>query len=242
MQHNSNQIINSEKLMIELVNLITKKVVARYISLTVIPDREREDVEMAIIEKFLIKKDKINQSFRGKSKITTYYTAVINRMCCEVIRKEQKHWYSVIENLVVDSDKTKTVFLETAKKTIIKDEVKRLSRAMLFFNGNRHKVNLFLKYYFDIPLKDEDIELYCNDLYEQVKDILNKNSSIRKSYIYDNLSQIVNIVEDKNVGADAARIWLKKQINTILTLMNAGGQYHYNQESLSVLFELYNQN
>lgn len=242
MQHNSNQILNSEKLMIELVNLITKKVVARYISLTVIPDREREDVEMAIIEKFLIKKDKINQSFRGKSKITTYYTAVINRMCCEVIRKEQKHWYSVIENLVVDSDKTKTVFLETAKKTIIKDEVKRLSRAMLFFNGNRHKVNLFLKYYFDIPLKDEDIELYCNDLYEQVKDILNKNSSIRKSYIYDNLSQIVNIVEDKNVGADAARIWLKKQINTILTLMNAGGQYHYNQESLSVLFELYNQN
>jgi hypothetical protein len=75
----------------QTLNHLINKVVMRHVSRGVIPTREQEDVKTSILEKFLLKQNKIDGSFQGKSKIATYYTAVINRMCAEVIRKEQKH-------------------------------------------------------------------------------------------------------------------------------------------------------
>ncbi|MFW5793460.1 MAG: hypothetical protein ACOCWC_04180 [Bacteroidota bacterium] len=238
----SNQISEDQKSTLELVILITRKVVARYISMSAIPYREREDVEMAVVEKFINKKNKIHQSFQGKSKITTYYTAIINRMCCEIIRKEQKHWYSVLDDRLSEENGSRTLFFESAKETIIKDEVRRLTNALLFFNGERHKVNLYLKYYFDIPLKNEDFEIYYSTDTKKVQEILKNRDGLKKSEVFHNLSQVMNLVESKNVGADAVRIWLNKQIDIILDRLNANGQYNYNQESLSILFEIYSQN
>jgi hypothetical protein len=238
----SNQIERDEKSTLELVIFITKKVVARYISLSFIPNREREDTEMAVIEKFINKKEQIHQSFKGKSKITTYYTAIINRMCCEIIRKEQKHWYSLLENIISEENGSKTLFFESAKETVIKDEVKRLSKALLFFNGDRQKVNLYLKYYFDIPLKNEDFEMYHNNYKETIQEILKTREGLKKSEVFENLSNVINLVENKNVGPDAVRIWLNKQIDIIIVRMNANGNYNYNQESLSILYEIYSLN
>jgi hypothetical protein len=238
----SNQIERDEKSTLELVIFITKKVVARYISLSFIPNREREDTEMAVIEKFINKKEQIHQSFKGKSKITTYYTAIINRMCCEIIRKEQKHWYSLLEDIISEENGSKTLFFESAKETVIKDEVKRLSKALLFFNGDRQKVNLYLKYYFDIPLKNEDFEMYHNNYKETIQEILKTREGLKKSEVFENLSNVINLVENKNVGPDAVRIWLNKQIDIIIVRMNANGNYNYNQESLSILYEIYSLN
>lgn len=235
----SNQLIEDELALFDLIRTITEKVVSRYVFRTVIPAREKEDVEMAVIEKFLNKKEKINQTFEGKSKITTYYTAIINRMCCEIIRSESKHWYSVNDDAELYQDQQyKTLNYESAKKTLINDEVKRLANTMLFFNGEREKVNLCLKYFFDIPLDDEDIRMYSQDKHDKLKLILEERESLSKAEVFKNLSKVVNIVENKNVGGDAIRIWLNKRIDTILNRMNTNGLYFHNKESLSVLIEM----
>lgn len=222
-----------------LVVDIANKVVSRYVFRSVIPEREREDVVMAIVEKFLNQKDKIEKAFEGKSKLTTYFVAILNRMCCEVIRKESRHWYSIVEGepLVNEASK-RTLEFEAEKSFAIVNEVKRLNNTMLLFNGERAKISLFLKYYFDLPIDYADISDYAGSRVEEVKELLQNATQISKGDTFDNLSQVVNIVEEKSVKGDAVRMWMNKQIEIILSRLNKNGMANHDKDSLAVLLEI----
>ena len=240
MAQDCNQLIKDEKALMETVSSISRKVVSRYVARAVVPLREKEDVEMAVIEKFLKKKDKIINDFIGKSKLTTYCTAIINRMCCEIIRKEQKHWYSVSENEqnASTNKNTQTLSYEAEKPFVISSEVKRLTKAMFFFNGINSKVNLFLKYYYDIPLNDNDIINYSKENINFLKEILAEQQRDSKSDKFEKLAIIVNKTEGKNIKGDAVRMWLNKQINILLKRLNNNNASNHNAESLGILFEI----
>jgi len=221
------------------INRIADSVVSRYVARSAIPYREREDVKMAVLEKFLDKKEQILNAFEGKSKLTTYLIAVINRMCCEVIRKEKKHWYAFVD----DSDgmyaqKECTTVYETSKKLLFKEEVQRLSNTMQFFNGSCAKVNLFLKLLFNIPITSKDIELYSPDKADMIKEFFIDVDNSKKTELFEKMAHAQNIVENKNVGGDAVRIWLTKQIQTILQRLNGNEMSSHDKESLAVLFEM----
>ncbi len=217
---------------------IANKVVTRYAYRSVIPWREKEDVVMDIVEKFLTQKDKIEKAFEGKSKIQTYFIAILNRMCCEVIRKESKHWYSINEG---EDDRNlswlSTSAIDTEKSFALKNEANRLANTMLFFNGTKAKVNLFLKYYFDLPINESDIMQYSDKNPTLISELLERDDAISKADIFENLSQVVNIVEGKNVKGDAIRMWLNKQIDTILSRMNNNDASYHTKESLALLLE-----
>jgi hypothetical protein len=218
---------------------IASKVVSRYVQRSVIPSREKEDVIMAIVEKFINQKGKIEQAYEGKSKITTYFVAILNRMCCEVIRKDSKHWYSIAD---LDAKENVSGFItpsfETEKNYAITSEVKRLDNTMLFFNGERPKINLFLKFYFDLPFDDQEVIDYAKGKYGLVKPILYTSKMDSKAEIFETLSKVVNIVEVKNVKGDAVRMWLNKQIEAILSRLNRNGVANHDKESLALLFEI----
>ncbi|MGM0496994.1 MAG: hypothetical protein ACQESJ_03695 [Bacteroidota bacterium] len=240
MSQNRNQLIADDTTLMETITKISSKVVSRYIARSVIPLREKEDVEMAIIEKFLDKKEKINGAFEGKSKPATYYTAVINRMCCEIIRKEQKHWYSLPDDQQHENENQNSVgsIFESEKGAAINNEVKRLSKAMLFFNGTSAKVNLFLKYYYNISLNDNDFISYSEENKNYVKDVLLNQKVDSKAGKFEKLAKLVNKVEGKNVKGDAVRIWLNKQTDTLVKRLNNNNASNHNAESLGLLFEI----
>jgi DNA-directed RNA polymerase specialized sigma24 family protein len=220
---------------------IANKVVSRYVYRSVIPTREKDDVVMAIVEKFLKQKNKIEQAYEGKSKISTYFVAILNRMCCEIIRKESKHWYSITnDESEMNSTRFSTLSIETEKTFAITNEVKRLDNTLLFFNGERPKINLFLKYYFDLPYDQDDIKDYAKDKYEEVKIILVNPESASKAQLFENLALVVNLVEGKDVKGDAVRMWLNKQIDVILNRLNRNGIANHDKQSLAVLFEIQN--
>lgn len=222
-----------------LVVDIANKVVSRYVFRSVIPEREREDVVMAIVEKFLNQKDKIEKAFEGKSKLTTYFVAILNRMCCEVIRKESRHWYSIVEGEPqVNETSRRTLDFDAEKSFAIANEVKRLSNTMILFNGERAKINLFLKYYFDLPIVNTDILDYAGGKAEEVQVLLENVSQKTKGDMFENLSQVLNIVEDKNVKGDAVRMWMNKQIEIILSRLNRNGMANHDKDSLAVLLEI----
>ena len=237
MDFNSNY--NSREEEANLILEIARKVVAKYVHRTVIPWRESEDVMMSIVEKFLNQKEKIDGAFEGKAQLSTYYIAVVNRMCCEVIRKESKHWYTVSN----EPDEGKrvdvlTTSIEAEKKVAMANELKRLNNAMLFFNGERAKVNLFMKYYFEIPVKHEDIAAYSKDNVEKLYGYFEQNESTSKGIMFDRLAQVVNHAEGKDIKSDAVRMWLNKQIDTILCRLNGNGISNHDKESLAILFEM----
>lgn len=234
---NYNSSVISTSFIMELVS----NVVVRYVCKSCIPKREKEDVEMAIIEKILNQQEKINASFQHKSSIKTYYIAIINRMCCEVIRSESRHWYSVsdVEIEQVANQKT-SMIMNGEMQTIIKSEIKRLHRVMLFFNGERAKILIFLKYFFGISIEDDEIKNYAKYNFERVKMLMIQNDSLTQTERFQKMAEIINLVEDKEVKGDAVRMWLNKQIELILKRMNIYNDSNHCKESLKIMMEMTN--
>jgi hypothetical protein len=164
-------------------------------------------------------------------------------MCCEVIRKESKQWYLVSDREQQYSNDMNTNTLETEKRLIFKQEVKRLENLMLFFNDDKAKLTFFLKVYFSIPVSQTDIKNYAKGKEKDVELILNSENLKSKGDTFASLAGIVNLVENKSVGGDAVRIWFTNQVNTIIKRLNGNGIANHDKESLSILLEmLYNDN
>ncbi len=218
---------------------LVSNVVMRYVIKSCIPMREKEDVEMSIIEKILKQQEKINASFENRSNIKTYYIAIINRMCCEIIRSESKHWHLVSDvDIEQPSERSSSIKMETAKSLIINKEFKRLSNVMLFFNDEKSKTLLFLKFLFDIPIGKIEAQEYCKEKYNEIKPLLNRGKNISQADLYNTLANITYKVEGKEVKGDAIRMWMNKQIELILKRMNNFDESYHSRDSLKILIEL----
>jgi DNA-directed RNA polymerase specialized sigma24 family protein len=234
----SNNHIIKEAFNTDVVVKIVKIVVAKYVSRGTIPLREKEDVVMSVIEKFFTQKEKIMAAFEGKAKLTTYFSVIINKMCCEVIRKESKHWYSVNDDVShTETGGSATSAYETEKTTSLQSEADVLSKAFLLFNESAAKTTIFLSAYFDLPVNDDDIRSYSEKHFLSIKEILASAADKRKAARYDRLAEIVNLAEGKDVQGDAVRMWLNKQIQTLLNRLNNYSQSGFTVESLAELME-----
>jgi hypothetical protein len=219
--------------------VLAEKVVSRYVNKGVVPSREREDTQMIIVEKFLDKQKKIEDNYSGKANITTYCISVLNNMCCEVIRKELKHWKNELDDMP-EGDSSN--HYSASQKTIIQDEINYLDKILILFDKEKSKINIALSYYYQLELRNTDIVEY-NQSYnkENISPIKINNDKINKGDIINNLSDYICQVENKNIKPDAVRMWLKKTTNTIVTRLNGPfGRTHYDQDSFQVLYELYN--
>ncbi len=228
-----------QELSIDQVTTLVRKVVSHYVGSSVIPLREKEDVIMAVLEKFFNNRKKIDEAFEGKSKITTYYTAIFNRMCCEVIRKEQKYWYIVndccAENGTVVGP---TGVIDTEKNLAIKDELKRLSDVLKSFKEQEAKFTLFARYYFSLPVTSIDINRYSDQYSDEIDIIINGYPPGNKADVFNRLAKIVALAEGKKVKGDAVRMWLSKKLQAILCMINRNGVSNHTPESLQILMEL----
>ncbi len=222
--------------LLERISPLAEKVVGRYVAKKAIPRREQEDIQQGILEKFIRSKEKILTSFEGKSQFKTYCIAVLNRMCCEIIRNESKHWYAVSEMEQAPQEDISPDFI-TEKRTLLKQEIKRLDEAMLFFNGSRAKYNVFIRYFNDIPLNENYIMQYSPGNEKQIFKLLNTGKT-KKGDKFKILADVVRIVENKDVKGDAVRMWLNKQTGILLERMNKSGDSNYTSESLAILLEV----
>lgn len=229
---------NTNLLSDELIIHLTEKVVQRYVEAGTIPKKEKEDVKMSVIEKFLQKQNSINNAYKGDAKISTYYVAVLSRMTCEVIRKELKHWKNQNQDNFDNEIYTDT---DLEEKLIIKDETKLLNRILLIFDDEFFKIKLFLAYFYQLKIDESLIKEYDNNCkINNIETYFSQTNLNNKGDIFKNLANIVNIVENKDLKADAIRMWLNKCINKIIfRLNNPYNRANYDKESLGILFEYY---
>ena len=231
---NKAQFITPEELM-----KYSEMVVNRFIAKRSIPYREKDDVKMYIIEKFISKQSKIESSFMGKSKASTYCYAVLNRMCLEVIRKEIKHWNLSDEDKYPDNIATG---FNSEEKTVVNDEIGLLDKLLQLCFDEEAKVRLFIALYYRLSIKDEDIENYDpNYMNNNLKEVFNLDIDINKADLFKAFAYAINSVEGRNIKADAVRMWLNKNINTLISRLNKGSRAEYDKESFQILFEFYYQ-
>ena len=217
---------------------LAQKVVQRYVASGSIPDKEQEDIQMGIVEKFLQKHDHIQKAFSGKAKASTYCVAILNKMCCEFIRKEVKQWKQQPTEQI---EQGQTSHRNSLEQLVINDEIRLLNKIISLFNDERYKVRLFMAYFYQLIIAELDIECYdrnykknnLNQLFRQI-DLKNKGE------IYENLAIAVQKSENKKVKSDAVRMWLNKTIDKIIVRLNGPfNRANYDKESTQILFEFY---
>ncbi len=226
-------VISSEEVM-----HFSQKVVKRYVNKGSIPRREEEDITMWVVEKFLIKKEKIINSFKGQSLFSTYCISVLNRMCCEVIRKEVKHW-NLSDNQHENFSSYDTV--NSDDLLLIKEEIALLNKIIMFLGSERHKTKLFFAYYYRLLILREDISNYdIKYLEHKLNEIFLSENNLSKGQIFINLAEVHNRVENKEIKPDAVRMWLNKTRNIIISRLNRNtGKANYDTDSFQALFEYY---
>lgn len=215
--------------------MLSRKVVGRYVNAGTIPIKDKDDVEMALVEKFLVKQNKISKAFEGKSKITTYCISILNRMCCEIIRKELKHWKNSNEEVPdISADKP----LNNSNSTVINDEIQYLHKILLLFNDDFYKLKIFLAFFFQLKVRRSDIMRYTERA--ELATYFKENKEKSKGELFEQLAKIVNINEGKNLKPDAVRMWLNKCIDSIILKLNGPfNRAWYDKETLQILFEYY---
>jgi DNA-directed RNA polymerase specialized sigma24 family protein len=213
-----------------------EKVVNRYVITGVVPEKDREDVQMSMVEKFLSKKERIFSAFEGKSRVKTYCFAVLNRMCCEIIRKELRHWKNKEEE---EPEPGVQDFSSSSSQVVIEAEIKLLDKVLLMFDDEKPKVILFLKYFFEIPITELDARAYLKEYYEpETLEFLTGNEKLTDSRKYQMLQHIVAIREERDIKPDAIRMWINKTIQHIIARLNCTIQRsNYTKESLGILME-----
>lgn len=221
----------------DLLSLV-QKVVSQYVRRGSIPHRESEDVVMSIAGKFMERKNVIDDRFKGEAKITTYYLAVMHRMCCEIIRAQHRSWQLVDDSVDSRMECTASDEYETEKQMMLDQEVNRLKNLLVFTQEDRAKLILFLKVYFDLQLQEHDIQLYAKNRTNEVIHLLLNCTDRSKDSIFDRLSKTVNVVEKKQIKKDAVRMWFNSQLERLLTRLNMHDAARHNKESLSVLLEM----
>lgn len=220
----------------ELLKL-AKKVVNCYAQ--TIPSADREDVVMSLVECYLMQEQEIYDRFNGQSKESTYVIAILNRMCCGVIRKELKYWQLFDQECLFYQNQVSNSNAATFN-LLIDDEISYLKKVLTLLEDGE-KVISFLAFYYLLKAKPEYVQAYdpgCDR--NHTMELLNAESSLSKGEIFERLASIVNIVEHRNVKADAVRMWLNKQLHTVVLRLNGPfNRANYDKDSFQVLFEYF---
>ena len=222
----------------ELLKL-AEKVVKRYIIMGSIPLYEHEDFTMSIVEKFLQKKKKIEANYLGKANKQTYIIAILNRMCCELIRKEIKHWGNLPE---LQANNEKLSIEQTTQHIFIRDELQLLARTLILFGQEQYKIKVFLAFFFRLPVNSDDLKQYALKYNDYVNEIFKSNKTKPKAELYTIMALVIEIVEQKSIKPDAVRMWLMKRLNQIIVRLNGSETSkiaRYDKESVENLFEQY---
>lgn len=229
---------NTDFISNEQLLLLADKVVLKYVYAGSIPQKEKDDIKMAIIEKFLIKRNSIKEAYRGSSKISTYCIAILNRMCCEEIRKGIKTW-EMHRSEYANDKSTRHNF--TIEKLLINDEIKLLDRIIQLFDLEQFKVRLFIAYFHQLSLIEKDLACYDEKYKTKKLDLLFRQIDLKnKGDIFKNLATAVKKAEDKNIKHDAVRMWLNNASEKIIARLNGSfKRANYNKESMQILFEYY---
>ncbi len=204
-----------------------------------IPYREKEDTEQELMRKYVEKKSKIQSAFQGNSKPETYLTAVLYRMCCEVIRSDVKNWDHVKRNDPNDYF-AKGISESSIENTmVINNEVQFLKKILLLFADENARLVLFLKVLYGIPVTDDDLYAYHKDYKYYELDKILKNGVVNQNQeAYALLEEVVKRVEKKPVGGDAIRIWLNKRVDQMINRLNGTIQRsNYDRKTFRILFD-----
>ena len=239
---------------IKIADIIVKK----FVQNKSIHFSEFDDMKQSIIEKYLLKQDKIETSFTGQSKPETYISAILYRMVLELLRNEKNKYQrqSDFETHIRIFERERIINPE--EKLIIQNEKKYLDRVFATFGKEREKIILYIKFFYQVKISEDEIRQYAknrdyNKLYEifisSQKDMVHQSSdpfkrvgtlkdelNLKDKEIFSLLCEAHNTIDEKKVKPDAIRMYVNNNIKKILERLNGeNNRTFYTKKTLGLL-------
>lgn len=222
-----------------MLTTITDIIVKKYIKAGFIAPENYEDTKQTIIEKYIAKRQRIESLYDNRAKPETYISAVLYKMMLEILRSgntKEKH-FAEYESTILKGNNDRAITPE--EKLIIENEKQYLEKVLISFGAETPKVRLFCKMFFRIKPSVDDVEQYtrqhANNEYIKLTNI--KGTEHDKE-IFDKLCTLCNAIENKTNKPDAVRMYVNKTVDKIIARLNQNRQTNYNEESLSLLFDM----
>lgn len=213
------------------------KVVDHFVAKEFIPRRERDDIQMSLVEKFWVKKKELLSRFQGNSKLSTYCFAILNRMCLELIRSQKKNWNLMANEYSASEQSPDNPY----HVTIMRQEAQTLHRILQLLGDEEAKFRLFSAFSYLLKIREADVAFY-DIKYKKHKllQLFSPKGEIKKTEVFQILSKVEQVVEKKTKQPDAIRMWINKNKKTSIRRLNLNhGKEVYNNESFQLLFEYY---
>jgi RNA polymerase sigma factor (sigma-70 family) len=212
-------------------------IVNKFIQTGYVRFADKEDFLQDINEQLLIKIPKIKKQYNEQYRLSTYLSAIIRNICLEKIQKKRTPLLKHLEDEIIIKE---TIINQGFHNLVIADEITRLENIFLLFSKQKEKLKLCLKFFFRIPISQDDIVQYLEEKPMKELSELNNKETLTDHEIFIILTKIINAKEKKDNSSDAIRKWITARINEILYLMNGNPKRaNYDKESLCFLVENY---
>jgi len=225
----------------DFLTTTVQKTVERYVKRRAIPIREQQDVEMSVIEEFIKQKNQIVSTFKGRSQASTYCTAVINRMCCAIIRKEYHHWQASDFDFKQDvAEAYSPNEAGTDYRLLIKLELSRLQEAFDHFGQIAPDMEVLLMLHFELNPRRSIFVSWSGLDDRHLEEWSMKVNTHKKTDRYKAIAALVSVIENKELKPDALRMRIYKYMDLLIDFLNRNDQSGHTRETLKLLFELRN--
>lgn len=202
-----------------------------------------EDVVQELI--FVLLTGKLNKIWSNymeterKVGFSSYFAVSLRYTIANITRKlKSKLDLMDQEQLNLISEKSA---LDFSQESVIEMEMKRFNTVLSLYYQKRPKLELLLKLHFKIPVSNEDILRWTNQLteveHQTIKDIDFRQT---RGEIFKHVTPMVNRIETKKRKPGALIRWTQIRVKELITLMN---KFHetivYDSGTFETLISLY---
>jgi hypothetical protein len=238
---------NNPHKLVEKYQHIIKSIVRRFVAIGIFSYSEHSDAVQYINEKLLTDKIfRMQQNYDSSYYVVTYLSKIIQNICVDLSRVKLRN--SIIDVSTESAEEApgsdESVIVD---QLTIQEELYRFETILRLFPRNRAKIELFLKIYCRIPISAGDImKAYPAIDHSDRLQFLSKlgdgsrYQEMKDGEIYNNLTSIINQIEEKRNTTDALRKWVDLKINEIINVMNSEPHNStYDRETLKYLIQRY---
>ncbi|HNW73552.1 MAG TPA: hypothetical protein PKN44_07995 [Bacteroidales bacterium] len=213
-----------------------------------------DELVQKINELLLIREQKIIGSYKGKARFSTYLSVVIENMCREIRNSERKRRYRFVSFSDIKDFKKISEWMSArpaseispSQKLMIKEAVSRLNTILRTYPVERDKIEFCLKAIFRIPIHFDDLKHHSITdetmavILTHIDAMNNPDICKTKTQVYDRLTKVFGVLEQKSNTDDAIRKWIDEKISELIMLLNGDPpEYTFTRETFQYLFDYY---
>lgn len=183
----------------------------------------------------------------GAGLLILYFEKAVYNKCKDLLKKQFSSLEGNFEGLdsfqAISNSKFMSPEMQFIQKELVGKEVQKIEIYFKLSLNHKNKLLLLLKAFCRILLTEQDFNSYNSQLPPKIvkKTLLffsNDYSNETDKTVYEHITPIINLGENKITTPDAVRKWLDDKLKEIIQTLNYQNAFSYNKESLKNLLQI----